>query len=74
MSISVYTHIHPSTETPVTLHEGEDGKYVVLSAGRLSVFIDNREKTMEIASMLDKAAQEWEEDAGNCEVIKGGDL
>lgn len=63
MSISVYAHIHPSTEASVTLQEGEAGKYVALSAGRLSVFINNREKAQEIASMLEKAVQEWESES-----------
>lgn len=58
--ISVYTHIYPSTEVSATLQEGEDGKYVALSAGRLSVFIDSREKALEIASLLEQAAQKWE--------------
>lgn len=60
MTISVYAHIRHDTDVTVAMQEGEAGKYAVLSAGELSVFINSREKALELASLLEKAAQKWE--------------
>lgn len=80
--ITVYAHIRRDEEVAVALQEGEAGKYAVLEAGKLSVFINSREKALEIASLLESAAQKWEvgheygenQHARNCEVIKGGEV
>lgn len=61
MNISVYAHIHKDTEVTMGLRDGTAGRYAVLEAGGLSVFINDREKLLEIASLLEKAAQQWEE-------------
>lgn len=60
MTISVYAHIHNDAEIAVELQDGEAGKYAVLESGELSVFIISREKLLEIASLLERAAQQWE--------------
>lgn len=61
MNVSVYAHITKATEISVGMHEGEVGKYAVFRAGYLSVLINSREKMLEIASLLESAAQKWEE-------------
>lgn len=60
MSISVYAHIEHSTEVGVDARSGSSGDYVVLEAGNLALFINSREKLLEIASLLEGAAQKWE--------------
>lgn len=62
--ILVYAHITEATKISVRLQDSEAGKCAVLSAGDLSVLIHSREKLLEIASMLESAAQNWE-DAGH---------
>lgn len=63
MSILVYAHIRCDADVAVDLLEGEAGKYVALSAGELSVFINSREKALELASLLEQAAQQWEDES-----------
>lgn len=60
MTISVYAHIRNDADVAVELQEGNSGRYAVLSAGELSVFINDREKLLELASLLENAAQQWE--------------
>lgn len=62
MNISVYAHIRQSTEVAVTLQEGKAGRYAVLIAGELSLIITSREKMLEISSLLENAAQKWDEE------------
>ena len=45
------------------LLKDEFGTYVVLSACGLDIFIRDREKLLEIASLLEQAAQKWEGEA-----------
>jgi hypothetical protein len=59
-TISVYAHIRRDEEVAVELQEGDSGRYAVLDAGELSVFINSREKVLELASLLERAAQQWE--------------
>ena len=61
MNISVYAHIRCDEKVAVELRDGEAGKYAVLEAGDLSVFINDRAKALELASLLERAAQSWEE-------------
>lgn len=62
MIISVYAHITKSTETSVALQDSQIGKCVKLEAGDLAVFIHSREKLLEISSLLESAAQKWDEE------------
>lgn len=59
-AISVYAHIRRDEEVAVELQDGIAGRCAVLDAGELSVFINSREKVLEIASQLEQAAQQWE--------------
>ena len=59
MTISVYAHIRPDTVVEADLQADKAGTYLVLSAGGLDIFIRDREKLLEIASMLEGAAQNW---------------
>lgn len=61
--ISVYAHIRPNTAVEADLQTDKAGTYLVLSAGGLDIFIRGREKLLEIASMLEKTAQEWEDES-----------
>lgn len=58
--ISVFAHIRRDEEVAVELQDGDAGRYAVLDVGDLSVFINSREKALELASLLEKAAQNWE--------------
>ena len=59
-TISVFSHIRSAEEVAVELHDGDAGRYAVLEASDLAVFINDREKLLEIASRLGQAAQQWE--------------
>lgn len=58
--ISVYAHIPQEVEVYVTLQDGDAGRYAMLNTGGLTVFIKDREKALELASLLERAAQQWE--------------
>lgn len=58
--ISVYAHIRPDTVVESSLQTDKAGTYLVLSAGDLDIFVRDLEKALEIASLIEKAAQEWE--------------
>lgn len=60
MSIVVYAHVRNDAEVTVELQENKGGRYVTLGTGGLTVFINDREKLLEVASLLEQAAQEWE--------------
>lgn len=60
--ISVYAHIRPDTVVEADLQTDKAGTYLVLSAGGLDIFIRDQEKVLEIASLLEKAAQQWEDE------------
>lgn len=62
MSITVHAHVNKTTEISVKLHESEVGKFAAFSAGDLAVLINSREKMLEIASLLENAAQKWDEE------------
>lgn len=59
-AISVYAHIRRDEEVAVELQDGIAGICAVLEVGDLSVFINSREKALELASLLERAAQRWE--------------
>lgn len=61
MNISVYAHIHKDEEVLVELQEGDSGKYAAVRSGGLTVFINSREKALELASQLEQTAQKWVE-------------
>ena len=62
MDITVYTHVAKTTEVSAKLQENEVGKCAVFSAGDLTMLIHSREKLLEISSVLENAAQKWNEE------------
>lgn len=62
MSITVYAHIESSTEVAVDKRSDNLGGYAVLEAGGLTLFINSREKLLEISSLLENAAQKWDDE------------
>lgn len=70
MNVSVYAHITNTTEISVRMQESEAGKYAALEADDLAVFIDSREKALEIASLLESAAQKWDDEKMNMGKIR----
>lgn len=62
MSISVRVHIAKATEISVAVQESQVGKYAAFSTGDLTALIHDREKLLEIASLLENAAQKWVEE------------
>lgn len=61
MTIRASIHVSPDEEVKIFEYRDEAGKYIVLSISGASIFIDRRAKTLEIASLLESAAQNWEE-------------
>lgn len=60
MTISASIHVHQEEEANIFEYTDEAGKYIVLHIGEASIFINDRAKALEIASMLQQAAQKWE--------------
>ncbi len=63
MTIRALIHVHQDEVANIFEYTDEDGKYIVLHIGEASIFINDREKALEIASLLDRAAQQWEGEA-----------
>ena len=61
MNISVCVHVTRTDEVSVRLQESQIGKFATLEADGLAVFIHSREKLLEIASLLESAAQKWDD-------------
>lgn len=62
---NVFASIHVWQDTDVKVikhdHNDEVGEYTVLAIGSGSVFVNSREKLLEISSLLGQAAQRWGE-------------
>ena len=41
--------------------ESDNSKYAVLSIGNATIFINSREKALEISCLLEQAAKKWDE-------------
>lgn len=63
MTIRVSIHAHPEEEAKIFEHTGEAGKFIVLHICEASIFINDRAKALEISSLLERAAQQWESEA-----------
>lgn len=61
MTIRASIHVSLEDEAKIFEHHDEAGKYIVLSISGASIFIIDRAKALEIASLLESAAQNWEE-------------
>lgn len=60
---SVSVHIRNWHDIEAEVNEQEGHKYMTLSAGGalgVTLYINDREKALEIASLLERAAQQWE--------------
>ena len=64
-SVKIFTSIHVPTDCDVSMRinelDIEDKKYAVLTLDNATIFINNREKALEIARLLEQAAQELED-------------
>ena len=63
-SISVLVHVESDSDVNMRVDklERNNSKYAVLSIGDLTLFINSREKLLEISRLLEQAAQEWKEE------------
>ena len=64
--ISASIHVAPDSDVSVSVEklETNDSKYAVLSIGYATLFINSREKALEIACLLEQAAKKWEDEDG----------
>lgn len=61
MTVYASIHVSPESEAKISEYRDEAGKYIVLSISRGNIFINSRAKALEIANLLESAAQNWEE-------------
>lgn len=65
MSTTIRASIHVSPDCDIDMRvdklKTNDKKYAVLTLENATIFIKNREKALEIARLLEQAAQELEE-------------
>ena len=63
-SISALVHVESDSDVNMSVQalERNNSKYAVLSIGDLTLFINSREKLLEISRLLEQAAQEWKEE------------
>ena len=64
-SISALVHVESDSDVNMRVDklERNNSKYAVLSIGDLTLFINSREKLLEISRLLEQAAQEWKVEA-----------
>ena len=65
--ISASIHVAHDSDVNVSIDklETNNSKYAVLSIGDATIFINSREKALEISSLLEQAAQKWEDEDGS---------
>ena len=71
--ISASVHVDQDSDVSVSVEklETNNSKYAVLSIGYATIFINSREKALEISRQLEQAAQKWDdEDESNFVKIK----
>ena len=71
--ISASIHVAQDSDVRVSVEklETNSSKYAVLSIGDATLFINSREKALEISRLLEQAAKKWDdEDRSNCVKIK----
>jgi uncharacterized protein (DUF1015 family) len=59
MNVLLYASIFGGDKATVDMEENEYRCYVKLNVGDLFVVINDREKLLEISSLLEQAAQKW---------------
>ena len=61
--ISASIHVEQDSDVRVSVEklDSNNNKYAVLSIGNATIFINSREKALEISCLLEQAAQKWED-------------
>ena len=67
MSTTIITasiHVAQDSDVRVSVEklDSNNSKYAVLSIGDATIFINSREKALEISCLLEQAAQKWEDE------------
>ena len=66
MSTIITASIHVAQDSNVSVSveklESNNSKYAVLSIGDATIFINSREKALEISCLLEQAAQKWDDE------------
>lgn len=66
MSTTIRASIHVASDSDVSVCvdklETDGKKYAVLSIGDATIFINSREKALEISFLLEQAAKKWDEE------------
>ena len=64
MSVKIITSVHVSNDcdVDVRIDELDDKKYTVLSIDSATIFINSRKKVLEIARLLEQAAQDLDDE------------
>ena len=64
MSVKIITSVHVSNDCDVDVRvdELDNKKYTVLSIDSATIFINSREKVLEIARLLEQAAQDLDDE------------
>ena len=62
--ITASIHVAQDSDVRVSVEKlnGNNSKYAVLSIGDATIFINSREKALEISCLLEQAAQKWEDE------------
>ena len=66
--ITASIHVSPESDVKVCVDklESNNSKYAVLSIGDATIFINSREKALEISRKLEQAVKKWDdEDVSN---------
>ena len=62
--ITASIHVAQDSNVRVSVEklDSNNSKYAVLSIGNATIFINSREKALEISCLLEQAAQKWEDE------------
>ena len=62
--ITASIHVAQDSNVRVSVEklDSNNNKYAVLSIGDATIFINSREKALEISCLLEQAAQKWEDE------------
>ena len=62
--ITASIHVAQDSDVRVSVEklDGNNSKYAALSIGNATIFINSREKALEISCLLEQAAQKWEDE------------
>lgn len=65
--ISASIHVAHDSDVRVCVDklESNNNKYAVLSIGDATIFINSREKALEISRKLEQVAQKWDDEDGS---------